>query len=66
MTYFGYPLDIHGWKTKPGFGFGAPNPETVSEKRIEIRWFPTRNHPAAILIYIRAVNFFFFKNDKSR
>jgi len=30
MTYFGYPLDIHGWKTKPETepdGFRGPEPE---------------------------------------
>jgi len=31
MIYFGYPLDIHRWKTKPD-RFRAPNPKTVDEK----------------------------------
>jgi hypothetical protein len=37
MIYFGYPLDIHGWKTKiktetePDW-FRGPNPKTVGEK----------------------------------
>ena len=35
MIYFGYPLDIHGWKIKPETEpdwFRGPNPKTVGEK----------------------------------
>jgi len=35
MIYFGYPLDIHGWKTKPETEpdwFRGPNLKTVGEK----------------------------------
>ena len=35
MIYFGYPLDIHGWKTKPETEpdwFRGPEPKTVGEK----------------------------------
>jgi hypothetical protein len=35
MIYFGYPLDIHGWKTKPetkSDRFFCPNPKTMDDK----------------------------------
>ena len=31
MIYFGYPLDIHGWKTKPD-RFRGPKPENRGQK----------------------------------
>jgi len=60
MTYFGYPLDIHGWKTKPETEpdrFRGPEPENRGWKifpktepaRTETRGYPTRNRPTAIL-----------------
>jgi hypothetical protein len=32
MIYFGYSLDIYGWKPNP-ISFGAPNLKTVDEKQ---------------------------------
>ncbi len=61
MIYFGYPLDIHGWKTKPetepetkpepepepkNRGWETiPKPEPVGP---ETRGYPTRTRSAAI------------------
>jgi hypothetical protein len=54
MIYFGYPLDIHGWKTKPDTkpetepenrgGEIIPKPESAGP---ETRGYPSRS--AAIL-----------------
>jgi len=60
MTYFGYPLDIRGWETKPETEpdrFQSPEPENHGWKmipkpeptRTETRGYPIRNRPAAIL-----------------
>jgi hypothetical protein len=60
MTYFGYPLDIHGWKTRPETEpdkFRSSEPENRGRKnqskpkpaRPETRGYPTRNRPIAIL-----------------
>jgi hypothetical protein len=57
MIYFGYPLDIHGWKTKP-----ETEPETQPENRgweiipkpkparLETHGYPPRTRSTAILI----------------
>jgi hypothetical protein len=61
MTYFGYPLDIHGWKTRPETEpdkFQSSEPENRGQKLQtkpkpawpESRGYPTRNCPIAILI----------------
>jgi hypothetical protein len=59
MIYFGYPLDIHGWKTKPETE-PETKPETETENRgwetipkpetagPETRGYPTRTRSAAI------------------
>ena len=31
MIYFGYPLDIYGWKPKSKIEFRAPNPKTMGK-----------------------------------
>jgi hypothetical protein len=62
MTYFGYPLDIHGWKTIPETEpepdkFRSPEPENRGRKiqtkpkpaRPETHGYPTRNRPIVIL-----------------
>jgi hypothetical protein len=60
MVYFAYPLDIHGWKTKPKTEpdrFRGPEPENRGWEIIpesepvkpETRGYPTRNRLAAIL-----------------
>jgi len=60
MIYFGYPLDIHGWKTKPKTKpnrFRGPEPEnrgwkTNTETKTagpETRGYPNQNRPAAII-----------------
>jgi hypothetical protein len=60
MIYFGYPLDIHGWKTKPETKpdrFRAPNPKIVDEKLPpkpkpldpKTRGYPNQNRSVAIL-----------------
>jgi hypothetical protein len=60
MTFFGYPLDIHGWKTRPETEpdkFRSSKPENRGWKiqtkpkpaRPETRGYPTRNRPIAIL-----------------
>jgi hypothetical protein len=58
MIYFGYPLDIRGWKTKPEPDwFRGPEPENRGWEIIpepkpakpKTRGYPTRNRPAAIL-----------------
>jgi hypothetical protein len=40
MIYFGYPWDIHGWKTKP-----ETEPETKPETETENRWWETIPKP---------------------
>ena len=40
MIYFGYPLDIHGWKTKPeteSDWFRDPNPNPQDSKPTDIQ-----------------------------
>ena len=71
MTYFGYSLDIHGWKTKP-----ETEPENRGWKiipkteptRTETRGYPTRNRPTAILrgkeYFVRLRNNFEERNCK--
>ena len=60
MIYFGYPLDIHGWKTKPQTEldwFRGPEPENRGWKTIpkpepaepETRGYPPQTRSAAIL-----------------
>jgi hypothetical protein len=60
MIYFGYPLDIHGWKTKPETEpnrFRGPKPKNRKREIIPepksirpvTRGYPIRNRPAAIL-----------------
>jgi hypothetical protein len=64
MTYFGYPLDIHGWKTRPETEpnkFRSSKPENRGRKIQtkpkpaipETREYPTRNRPIAILRGVR-------------
>jgi len=56
MICFGYPLDIHGWKTKPD-QFRGPEPENRGRKTTtktktagsETHGYPNQNRPAAIL-----------------
>ena len=56
MIYFGYPLDIHGWKTKPD-RFRGPEPENRGQKTTtktktagpKTRGYPNQNRSAAIL-----------------
>jgi len=61
MIYFGYPLDIHGWKTKPETEpdwFRGPEPENRGWKTIpkpepaepETRGYPPQTRSVAILI----------------
>jgi hypothetical protein len=61
MTYFGYPLDIHRWKTRPEpepDKFRSSEPENHGRKiqtkpkpaRPETRGYPTRNRPIAIIV----------------
>ena len=60
MIYFGYPLDIHGWKTKPETEpdwFRDPEPENRGLKTIpklkpvepETRRYPPQTRSVAIL-----------------
>ena len=59
MIYFGYPLDIHGWKLKPETEPETkpkPEPENRGRKtntkpeiqKIETRGYPHRTRSAAI------------------
>jgi hypothetical protein len=60
MTYFGYPLDMHGWKTRPETEpdkFRSSEPENRGRKiqtkpklaGPETRGYPTQNRPITIL-----------------
>jgi hypothetical protein len=60
MTYFGYPLDTHRWKTRPETEpdkFRSSEPENRGQKiqtkpkpaRSETRGYLTQNRPIAIL-----------------
>jgi len=60
MIYFGYLLDIYGWKTKPEskpHRFRSPEPENRGQKTTtktkttgpETHGYPNQNRPAAIL-----------------
>jgi hypothetical protein len=45
MIYFGYPLDIHGWKTKPET---EPEPDTKPETETENRGWETIPKPETV------------------
>jgi hypothetical protein len=61
MLYFGYPLGIHGWKSKPETEpdkFRVSEPENHGRKikpepetaRPETRGYPLQTRPAAVFI----------------
>ena len=45
MIYFGYPLDIHGWKPKPEIKPESENRERKTNTKPETRKTETRGYP---------------------